>query len=71
MGEIWTILIQNIALMRIRDYFDILIVACVIYGAFRLVKETRAVQIVKGIVALVIASEVADWLDLNAISYLL
>lgn len=71
MGEVWSILIQNIRLIRIRDFLDILIVACVIYGGFRLVKETRAVQIVKGIVALVIAAEVADWMDLNAISYLL
>ncbi len=71
MGEVWSILIQNIRLIRIRDFLDILIVACVIYGGFRLVKETRAVQIVKGIVALIIAAEVADWMDLNAISYLL
>ncbi len=71
MGEVWSILIQNIRLIRVRDFLDILIVACVIYGGFRLVKETRAVQIVKGIVALVIAAEVADWMDLNAISYLL
>ena len=71
MGEVWTFLIQNIRLVRIRDILDILIVACVIYGGIRLVKETRAWQIVKGIVALVLAAEVADWMELNAISYLL
>lgn len=71
MGEVWSFLIQNIRLVRIRDILDILIVACVIYGGFRLVKETRAVQIVKGIGALVVAAEVADWMELNAISYLL
>lgn len=71
MGEVWTFLIQNIRLIRIRDILDILIVACVIYGGIRLVKETRALQIVKGIVALIFAAEVADWLELNAISYLL
>lgn len=71
MGEVWTFLIQNIRLVRIRDILDILIVAGVIYGGIRLVKETRALQIVKGIVALILAAEVADWLELNAISYLL
>lgn len=71
MGEVWTFLIQNIQLIRIRDILDILIVACVIYGGIRLVKETRALQIVKGILALVFAAEVADWMELNAISYLL
>lgn len=71
MGEVWTFLVQNVRLIRARDVLDILIVACVIYGCFRLVRETRAVQIVKGIVALVLASQVADWLELNAISYML
>ena len=71
MGDLWSFLIQNLRLIRIRDICDILIVACVIYGGICLVKKTRAAQLVKGIIALVIAAEVADWLDLNAISYLL
>ncbi len=71
MAEIWTILIQNLSLIRIRDVLDVLIVALVIYGVIRLVKQTRSYPVVKGIVALVIASELADWLDLNAISFLL
>ena len=71
MAEVWSFLIQNIMLIRVRDILDILIVACVIYGVFRLVKETRAAQIVKGILALVLASQLADWFELNAISFLL
>ena len=71
MGEVWTFLVQNLRLVRIRDILDILIVAFVIFGVIKLVMETRAAQLVKGIVALVVASQVADWLDLNAISYLL
>ncbi len=71
MGEVWTFLVQNLRLVRIRDILDILIVAFVIFGVIKLVMETRAAQLVKGIVALVVAAQVADWLDLNAISYLL
>lgn len=71
MGEVWTFLIQNIRLVRIRDILDILIVAFVIFGGIRLVRETRAAQLVKGIIALVLAAQLADWLELNAISYLL
>lgn len=71
MGEVWTALIQNLRLIRVRDICDIVIVACVIYGGISLVRKTRAAQLVKGIIALVIAAEVSDWLDLNAISYLL
>lgn len=71
MGELWTFLIQNLRLVRFRDVIDILIVAFVIYGGIRLVKETRAAQLVKGIISLIVAAQLAAWLDLNAISYLL
>ncbi len=71
MGEVWTFLIQNLRLVRFRDVIDILIVAFVIYGGIRLVKETRAAQLVKGIISLIVAAQLAAWLDLNAISYLL
>lgn len=71
MGEFWTFLIQNLRLVRIRDILDILIVAFVIYGGIRLIKETRAAQLIKGIIALVVFAQVADWLELNAISFLL
>ena len=71
MGELWTFLIQHVRLVRFRDIIDIIIVAFVIYGVIKLVKETRAAQLVKGIIFLIVATQVADWLDLNAISYLL
>ncbi len=71
MAEFWTFVIQNLRLVRIRDILDILIVTLVIYGGIRLVKETRAAQLIKGIIALVVFAQVADWLDLNAISFLL
>lgn len=71
MAEVWTFLIQNFRLVRIRDILDILIVAFVIFGVIKLVMETRAAQLVKGIIALVVAAQLADWMELNAISYLL
>ena len=71
MGEFWTFLIQNLRLVRIRDVLDILIVTFVIYGGIKLIKETRAAQLIKGIIALIVFAQVADWMDLNAISFLL
>lgn len=71
MSEFWTFLIQNLSLIRFRDIVDILIVAFVIYNGIKLVRETRAVQIIKGILILVVATPVANWLGLNAIGYLL
>jgi len=69
MSEFWTFLIQNLALIRIRDILDISIVAFVIYICVKFVRETRAFQIIKGIIILVVFAQLADWLDLNAIGF--
>jgi len=71
MSEFWTFLIQNLALIRFRDILDISIVAFVIYICVKFVRETRAFQIIKGIIILVVFAQLADWLDLNAIGFLL
>lgn len=71
MSEFWTFLIQNLALIRFRDILDIAIVAFVIYICVKFVRETRAFQIIKGIIILVMSAQLADWLDLNAIGFLL
>lgn len=53
------------------DIIDILLMAYLIYKAMSLVRETRAVQLLKGIVILLIATQVSEWLRLNAINYML
>lgn len=53
------------------DIIDILLMAYLIYKAMSLVRETRAVQLLKGIVILIIATQVSEWLRLNAINYML
>lgn len=45
---------------------DILIVAYFFYRIFLLIRGTRAVQLVKGIVILMIATQVSSWLNLAA-----
>lgn len=57
--------------MRIRDIIDILIVAAVIYKIYTLLRETRAEQLIKGIVVLVALTVVSDSLQLYTINYLL
>ena len=42
---IWSIL----KTVQLRDVIDILAIALIIYGLFRLIRETRAVQLLKGI----------------------
>ena len=53
------------------DLIDILIVAYLIYKAAGIVRETRAQQLVKGLVILVLLMQISHWLRLNTISYIL
>lgn len=53
------------------DALDIGLVAYLIYKAIELVRETRAEQLLKGILFLVIFYNVSIWLNLKAMSFLL
>lgn len=57
--------------MRVRDVIDIIIVALVFYKLFTLVRETRAEQLSKGILALFIFAKVSGWLKLYTINWIL
>ena len=53
------------------DFLDIVLVAFVVYGAIKLIRETRAVQLMKGIVILVIVYLLVTWFKMEAMSYIL
>jgi diadenylate cyclase len=55
---------------RWRDAVDILVVAFVIYRALVMFKGTRAVQMAVGLSALVAASLIAQWLELQSLQWL-
>lgn len=57
--------------IRIRDIIDILLVAVLIYKLFTLIKETRAEQLTKGIVTLLLLTKISDWLELFTINWIL
>ncbi|WP_031516753.1 diadenylate cyclase CdaA [Desulfofalx alkaliphila] len=50
---------------------DILIVAFVLYKLMQVIKGTRAVQLIKGIVVLLVATTLSSWLQLHTINWLL
>lgn len=56
---------------RLQDLLDILIVAYIFYKLIGFIHETRAMQLVKGIVFLLIIMFVSDWLELYTINYVL
>lgn len=57
--------------MRIRDIIDIAIVAYVVYKLMGLIKETRAEQLIKGIIFILLATQVSEWLGLYTINWIL
>ncbi|MBU5425756.1 diadenylate cyclase CdaA [Tissierella pigra] len=57
--------------LRIADIIDIIIVAAVFYKLFKLIRETRAEQLTKGIFALFIFAKVSGLLKLYTINWIL
>ncbi len=57
--------------IRVRDVLDIVIVAVVLYKIFVLLRETRAEQLAKGIVILMILTKVSEWMQLYTINWIL
>lgn len=68
----WNYIIYAVSNMRIPlDIIDILVMAFIIYKAIEFLRDTRAGQLVKGIIMLVVIYFVADWLELPTIEWLL
>lgn len=57
--------------MRMRDVMDIVIVAAVMYKLYVLLRETRAEQLAKGIVVLLVLTKVSEWMELYTINWIL
>lgn len=61
----------NLNLFNITSIIDILIVAFVLYRLMLLIRGTRAVQLIKGLVVLLVATAVSSLLNLNTVHWLL
>lgn len=57
--------------IRIMDIVDILIVAYVIYKGIRLLRDTVAAQLAKGIIILILAMQLSSILNLYLVNYIL
>ncbi len=54
-----------------RDFLDIVVVAYLMYQAIRLVRETRAIQLAKGLAVLVIVYAIASFARMPSLSFLI
>lgn len=57
--------------IKIRDIIDIIIVAIVFYKLFMLIRETRAEQLLKGIILLLVAAKTSEILQLYTLFWIL
>lgn len=62
---------ETLSILRIQDIIDITVAAVVIYWLFKLIRGTRAEQLAKGIVVLLILTKVSEILQIYMLNYLL
>ena len=53
------------------DLIDVVIVAVVLYKLYGMIKDTRAVTLLKGLLVILVAALLSNWLHLNALYWLL
>jgi len=63
--------IEMFSNISIRDIIDMAIVAVVFYKLFMLIRETRAEQLIKGLIILLTATKVSEWSKLYVTNYIL
>ncbi|GAU77130.1 diadenylate cyclase CdaA [Fusibacter sp. 3D3] len=68
---IMTYILDLISEIRITYIIDILIIAFVFYKLLGFIKETRAEQLVKGFLIILIVSKLSEWAKLYAVNYIL
>lgn len=64
-------IIYAVSHIRVFDILDILIIAYIIYKAISFLRESRAGQLVKGIVVLFVVYAIADWWNLATVQWML
>ncbi len=63
--------LNQLYLIRLTDVIDILIVTYIIYKALKFIRDTRTVQLLKGIIILIVVMQVSRVINLHTVHYLL
>lgn len=61
----------NTPLLLVMSIFDVIVVVFLLYKIFQILKGTRAWQLLKGILILILATFISDVLKLNILNYIL
>lgn len=71
MEKFYNTLLQQFSFVQITDIIDILIIAYVMYKVLKFIRDTRTVQLLKGIVILIVIMQVSYFANLHAVYYFL
>lgn len=71
MREFFENLIATIGTFNFNDLIDVIVIALILYYLFKLFRKSRAGQLVKGVIVLLIALIVAKLLNLTMVSFIL
>ena len=63
--------INSLALIRVTDIIDIAIIAFAVYKLFSLLRNTRAEQVLYGLIIVLLFASLADILNLNTVSWVM
>lgn len=63
--------INQLALVRVTDIIDIVLISYIIYKALKFIRDTRTIQLLKGVVVLIVVTQVSQLVKLHTMNYLL
>ncbi len=67
---LWDRLLSVFSMFTITDFVDIALVAFIIFSAIKMLKETRGIQIVKGLLVVCVVYFIINLLDMHASSFI-
>ena len=71
MTSIITYITRFLQLMKISDIIDMLIIILLVYQLMKMIRQTRAMQLLKGLAIIFLTLPISAWLNLNAVNYIL
>lgn len=71
MDAVIDFIVRYLQLFRINDFFDIAIVAIISYNIARMIRETRASQLIKGIFIIFVVIQLSSSFNLTVLNYML
>lgn len=71
MTAMFTYVSRFIQLLKLSDVIDILIIILLVHQLMKMIRETRARQLLKGLAIIFVTLPISAWLNLTAVNYIL